>query len=243
MAKLKIQTTPQNVGGALATQPTNDKFISPILVGGAHIGGTGGNTAQSGYQIQAQVKVGSNAATTGFIVAQKGAHKFRVTDANGNSGTCTLANIATPTVNNTMSVAINTAVLTSANANAMVASGSSTNAYVTGFTVAGPVALAVGQTVTGTGATGTVTITAINGAGNVTVGYSSQIFSNVAVGTFNTTVYASKLNNKYVWDFGNDGNPDSTTGTITFLPSGYNPNRYRYRLASPTATFVQVVSA
>jgi len=238
MAKFNIQQT--SVDGIV-----HDRYQSPVLVGGFHIGGVGGNTAQTGQQIQPMVKIGSNSATTGNIIAQKGSHKFRVTDnANPpNVGKCILANIATPVVANTMSIAVNTAVLTTAAANAYVASGASTSAYVTGFTVAGPVSLAVGQTITGTGATGNVYITAINSASNVTITYTSQTFSNVASGTFNTTVYASKINSKFVWDWGTDGNRNTTTGTNTFYASGYNPNRYRYHLAAPTSIFVQVASA
>jgi hypothetical protein len=222
MAKLKIAKT--GPSGTL-----KDQYVSPTIIDGAHIGGTGGDTGQTGQQIQGTAKVGSNSAAACFIVAQKGTHKFRVQDASTNVGTCTLVNLATPTVSNTMSIQVNTAVLTGASANAYVASGASTSAYVTGFTVAGPVALATGQVVTGTGATGTVTILNINSSSNITVGYTSQTFSNVVAGTFNTTVYASRITNKFVYDFGNDGNG--------------NPNKYRYRLATPDATFVQVKSA
>jgi hypothetical protein len=222
MAKLKIAKT-NSVSGQIV-----DAYVSPTIIDGNHVGGTGGLTSITGKQIQPTVKIGANSASTGSIEFQKGAHKFRVTDGT-NVGTCTLVNLATPTASNTMSIQVNTAVLTGASANAYVASGASTSAYVTGFTVAGPVALAVGQVVTGTGATGTVTITAINGAGNVTVGYTSQTFANVASGTFNTTVYASRITNKFVYDFGSD-----VAG---------NPNKYRYRLATPDSTFVQVASA
>ena len=77
-------------------------------------GGVGGLTSLSGNQIQPTVKIGSASAASGSIIAQKGAHKFRVTDGT-NTGTCTLVNLATPTVVNTMSIGIilaNTTVLT-----------------------------------------------------------------------------------------------------------------------------------
>ena len=226
MSKLKIEKT--NNGVAV------DAYVSPILVNGAHFGGTGGDTSQSGNQLQGTAKVGSNSAASCFIIKQKGTHRFRVQDASANKGDCTLVNLATPTAPNTMSISVNTAVLTNASANAYVASGASTSAYVTGFTFAGPVALAVGQVVTGTGATGTVTISAVNSSSNVTVAYTSQTFANVAAGTFNTTVYASRITNKFVYDFGSDGSLSSS------IAGGYNPNKYRYRLAAPNSTFVQV---
>ena len=68
-------------------------------------GGVGGLTSLSGNQIQPTVKIGSASAASGSIIAQKGAHKFRVTDGT-NTGTCTLVNLATPTVANTMSIVV-----------------------------------------------------------------------------------------------------------------------------------------
>ena len=244
MAKLKI--THNNNG-----TPT-DAYVSPTLVGGAHFGGTGGVTTQSGYQIQPTVKVGSNTATTGNILFQKGSHKFRVSDnANPNNiGTCTLVNLPTPTVPNTMSIQVNTASLGGANANAYVSSGASTSAYIT-YNTANLNAYSsptVGQFVFGTGATGNVTVTAINATvgsvANITVTYASQTFANLTYLT-NTTIstgfMASRITNKYVWDFGSDGSLNDN------ISGGFNPNRYRYHLSAPTAAttgqFVQVASA
>jgi len=204
-----------------ATGQIHDRYTSSQYINSAYVGGTGGLTSQTGRQIAPRVKIGSNAEAAGSIDQQKGAHKYRVTDGT-NIGTCTLVNLATPTAADTMSIRVDTATLTSGLANAYVASGASTSAFVTG-TFAGPVALAVGQVVLGTGATGTVTITAVNSTSNVTVGYTSQTFSNVASGTFYTTVYASRITNKYVRDF--------------------NANQYRYHLAEPDSTFVKVAYA
>jgi hypothetical protein len=69
------------------------------------LGGVGGLTSLSGNQIQPTVKVGSASAASGSIIAQKGIHKFRVTDGT-NIGICTLVNLATPTVANTMSIVV-----------------------------------------------------------------------------------------------------------------------------------------
>ena len=62
----------------------------------------GGDFNLAGDQIVAQVKVGANAANDGFIVRQKGAHKFLVSDGT-NVGVCTLANTGTP-ANNQLSI-------------------------------------------------------------------------------------------------------------------------------------------
>ena len=83
MAKLKI-----------AHNDTTDKYVSPTLISGNYIGGTGGDTGQTLPTIAAKVKVGSNSAGDGFIIAQKGIRKFRVQDALTNKGTCTLVNKA-----------------------------------------------------------------------------------------------------------------------------------------------------
>jgi hypothetical protein len=215
-----------------ATGQIHDRYAMQQSINGAFVGGTGGITSQTGRQIAPRVKVGGNAEAAGSITLQKGAKKFRVTDGT-NTGVCTLVNLATPTAASTMSIRVDTATLTAGSANAYVVSGASTSAFVTG-TFAGPVALAVGQIVLGTGATGTVTITAVNSTSNVTVGYTSQTFANVAAGTFYTTVYASRINNKYVRDFGTNGNPQA--GTV----GGFNPNEYRYHLAEPDSIFVKV---
>lgn len=106
--KLKISNRP--TGGGQQT----DMYTSPTLISGNHIGSVGGIHTLPGPQIVANVKIGSaNVSTSGSLVAQKGAHKFRVTDGT-NTGTCTLVNLATPTVVNTMSIGIilaNTTVL------------------------------------------------------------------------------------------------------------------------------------
>lgn len=52
-------------------------------------GVVGGNTGTAGTQIQARVKVGGNAEANGWIIRQKGARKFLVTDG-VNIGQCSL---------------------------------------------------------------------------------------------------------------------------------------------------------
>ena len=107
MAKLKISNQP--TGGGQQT----DMYTGPTLINGNHVGSVGGVHTLPGPQIAPTVKIGGASATTGSIISQKGAHKFRVTDGT-NTGTCTLVNLATPTAANTMSIGIvlaNTTVL------------------------------------------------------------------------------------------------------------------------------------
>ena len=105
MAKLKIQHTS-------VSSITTDRFVSPVTISGNHVGATGGNVSQTGSQIAANVFIGAGPqVTTGFIVKQKGAHKYRVNDGSGNLADCKLVNAAllanaTLTTSNTMSVAI-----------------------------------------------------------------------------------------------------------------------------------------
>jgi hypothetical protein len=244
MAKLKITQTNsvQNVTypQAIAT----DRYISPTLVGGVHVGGTGGKTSQSGLQLQPTVYVKGASQATGSILAQKGAHKFRVTDGT-NTGDCVLTNAAT-LAGGQMNLQINTAQLGFAN---VAAQGSaSTFTYVTWATanVAGPVNPAAGQILFGTGISGLVTIQSISTSGglaNANVAFTSQTVSAQPNTTINAGAYASRVTNKFVYDFGNDGNMDSTNGTVTYYTSGFNPNKYKYHLATPTSTYVQVASA
>jgi hypothetical protein len=112
-------------------------------------GGVGGLTSLSGLQVQPAVKIGSNAAATGSIIAQKGRKEFRVTDGT-NTGNCMLVNKA---------------------------SGS----------------LAANEM--------SITVTDSTSA----------------------TFYASRITNKFVWDFNNV--------------------RYRWKTSAATATFVQVANA
>ena len=87
MAKLKITKTS-------VSYITVDEFVSPTLVNGYHIGGTGGLIGQSGQQIAPVVYLMGSSQTTGSILFQKGAHKFRVTDGTY-VGTATLVNSGT----------------------------------------------------------------------------------------------------------------------------------------------------
>lgn len=216
MAKLKIA----QVNSITATE-LHDLHVSPTLVGGYNVGGTGGNTSITGSQIQPTVKIGASSATTGSILAQKGIHRFRVYDGT-DVGRCVLSNLPSANLTaDTMSIQVNTNYLTGVEANAMVVSGASTSAYVTWSTSVGPGTPAVGQFITGlSNIVSNVTITAVNTTTNVTVGYASQVFTNVAASSCNISVFAERINNKFV--------------------HGFNGVRYRYHLEQPDANFVRV---
>ncbi len=232
MAKLKIS---KSYGGGVI-----DANVSPTLVNGYHVGGTGGNTTVGGQQIQPNVFITGGSQLSGNIIAQKGSHKFRVWDGT-RVGTCTLVNSGTLAAGQ-MNILININTITSANLAAANVAPNATTTYVTYSTanIAGPVTPGVGATLFGfTGNAATATITAVNatvgGLANVTV----SITGNVAAQTVNITnsAYASRIRNKHVYDFGSDGQLAAN------IAGGYNPNRYRYHLAPPDSTFVQVASA
>ena len=60
-------------------------------------GVVGGNSGIVGTQIQCRVKIGANPEANGWIIRQKGARKFFVTDGTF-SGTCALADLANGTL-------------------------------------------------------------------------------------------------------------------------------------------------
>ena len=237
MAKLKITATETN--GQM-----HDRYQRPGQINGAYVGGTGGLTSQTGRQIQGQSYVAGASSQTCSILAQKGAHKFRVQDALGNKGICTLMNSPNVTSGKmNILLTLNTAAANIAAANVAGGATSTTFTYDTRTSVTGPVqAPRVGDYAVWTSPSAN-----IGGVAQIT-GVSSGTFTIAATGnvaavtgvTVNTSTYASKINNKYVWDWYSDGSADSTSGTITFMTSGFNPTRYRYHLAAPDATFIQV---
>jgi hypothetical protein len=216
MAKLKITSTDQS-------GQVHDKYVTPTLINGAHIGGTGGDTGQAGYQIQGQVHINGFTSAQGFIIAQKGSHKFRVQDASTNRGVCTLANTPNP-ASGQMNILVNLSTVT-ANVAAANVAGGATSTYVTWTgTPTGPVATPrVGDYIIGfAGNAGVAQVTAINTASNVTIATSGNVAAQNSIAITDST-YASRITNKFVYDF--------------------NGVKFRYRLAVPDATFVQVQSA
>jgi hypothetical protein len=126
---------------------------------------------------------------------------------------------------------------TNANIASANVAGGATSTYITYDTrssVTGPVASPrVGDYIIGfTGAAAVTQVTAVNAVGNVTVATSGNVLGQTGV-SISTNAYASKITNKFVYDFGNDGQLSSSTA------GGYNPNKFRYHLAAPDATFIQ----
>lgn len=166
-----------------------------------------------------------------------------------NVGECTLVNLVTPTAANTMSILCTAANVSNANIANIGAnvSGNRTTAYITwnsGDVVGGTANFKTGQTINliNSNVTGTVTIATVNSTSNLTVTLGSA--QTVPVGNtsaITATFQASKISNKYVWDFLDGGTAESSsTGGFTGTT---NPNRFRYHLAAPTDTFVQVAYA
>lgn len=218
MAKLKITKT-----NSVSSQIV-DQYVSPTLVNGSHVGGTGGNTSQTGSQIQGQTYVEGSSSQQGYIIAQKGAHKFLVEDALGARGICTLVNSPDP-ASEQMNSLITLASITNANVAAANVSGGATSTYVTWTsTPIGPVATPrVGDYIIGfSNAAAVAQVIAINTASNVTIALTGNVNAQSAVDISNNT-YASRITNKFVSDF--------------------NKVKFRYHLAAPDATFVQLQSA
>jgi len=240
MAKLKITHTS---GGQL-----RDRYTGPHYINGAYVGGTGGLTSQTGSQIQGQSYINGASSQTCSILAQKGAHKFRVQDALGNKGICTLMNSPNVTAGKmNILITLNGGAANIAAANVAGGATSTTVTFDTRTTVTGPVRFPrVGDYVIWTSPSSNigsvVQVTVGNGTTNFTIGTTGNVAA--STGTVVTTnTYASKISNRYVWDWTSDGSPDGTSGTTTFMTSGFNPNRYRYHLATQDATFVKVQNA
>jgi hypothetical protein len=122
-----------------------------------------------------------------------------------------------------MNILVNLNTVTGSAA-AASAPGGATSTYVTLTGATGPVATPrVGDYIIGfTGAAAVAQVTAINTASNVTIALSGNITAQNSV-SVTTSTYANRITNKFVSD--------------------YNGKKFRYRLATPDATFVQVQSA
>ena len=241
MAKLKITATD-------SSGQIHDRYTRPTSINSALTGGTGGKTNQTGRQISPQVKVGSNAVASGSILAQKGAHKFRALDttgATGNSGICTLVNLATPTASNTMSIKMFLANITGVAVAAANVAGGATGATVSWTSgLTGPVKTPrVGDYILGLTGFGNISataaqVTAVVSSTSVTVAATGNVAAQSGL-TASDYTFVSRISNNYVWDWTSDGYQDSTSGS-SFYSSGFNPNRFRYHLADVDNTFVMV---
>ena len=251
MAKLKFSNTTSQTS-VTYPQPQGDRFISPTLINGNHIGGVGGLTSQTGLQIKPTVYVTGGSALPGSIISQKGAHKFRVSDGTL-TGICKLVNSTTLAAGQ-MNLWANVCIIPTATMASANVAGGATSATVTwSSTPIGPVATPrvgdylVGFSSSSIGAYGAV-VSAVNNSTSVTV----TVTGNVAAQTTlaNAMTLVSHVDNKFIRDFISDGSQDSTSGTLTYYTSGYNPTKFRYVLggnavsASATITggFARLIS-
>lgn len=243
MAKLKI-TQSSSITNVTYPKPIADRYTGPQSINGAYVGGTGGDTSQTGRQIQGQVYINGQASRQGFIIAQKGSHKFRVQDSAAAKGTCTLANTPNPTagqMNILLTMATGAANIAAAN---VVGNATSTTVTIdTRTSVTGPLQLPrVGDYLSWTSPSANigsfVQVTGVSGS-TITIGTTGNVAAAPGT-TVSICSYASKINNRHVWDWYSDGQMDSTNGTTTFYTSGYNPTRWKYHLATPDSTFIQV---
>ena len=203
---------------------TTDKLVSPILIGGNPIGGTGGLTSQTGYQIQPQVYCTGGSSVAGSILRQKGSRKFLCTDGTRSQ---TLALVNNPNlVAGQMNILINlnTAAANIAAANVAGGATSTTVTYDTRTAVTGPVTFPrVGDYVIWTSPSANigsvVQVTAVNGTTNFTIGTTGNVAASTGTAV-TTSTYASRITNRTVSD--------------------YNSKRFFYRLGAPTTTYVQV---
>jgi len=203
---------------------TTDKYVSPILVGGNPIGGTGGLTSQTGYQIAPQVYCTGGSSVSGSILRQKGAHKFYCTDGTRNQ-TLTLVN-SPNLVAGQMNILINlnTAAANVAAANVAGGATSATVTYDTRTTVTGPITFPrVGDYIIWTSPSANigsvVQVTGVNGTTSFTIGTTGNVAASNGT-TLTTSTYATRITNRTVTD--------------------YNGARFFYRLGTPTTTYVQV---
>jgi hypothetical protein len=219
MAKLKIA---HSSGGEL-----RDLNVSPTIVNGTNVGGTGGLTSITGQQIQPQVFVTGGSSTTGSILTQKGARRFRVTDGTL-TGSCTLVNNPNLTAGQmNILVTLNTGAANIAAANVAGGATSTTVTYDTRTAVTGPVSFPrVGDYLIWTSPSanvgGVVAVTAVNGTTDFTIGTVGNVADHTGV-VLSTATYANRISNKFVID--------------------YNNVKFRYHLAAADSTFVKVNSA
>jgi len=205
MAKLKIHhTTPSGANV--------DAYVIPIEINSTHIGGTGGNNGQPVETIRNRyLRETTSAVDTGYIITQKGTKQFRVNNtSNANSTVVSLVNLQSGelTEANTATILVNVAEISGANlANIGTGGGGYTDnqdyAYVTwaAANVTGYSTLTVGHQITGTSATGNLTVVATNSTGNVVVALgTSQDVSDEQV-DMKVTFAAKRISNKYVNDW------------------------------------------
>lgn len=182
----------------IAKQDTSNNLHDLSIPGGSHaVGAIGGNTAITGYQIVVRVKIGTVAEANGYIIRQKGKKKFLVADTTGvTAGSFIVGN--------------HYVITALGNTNWAAIGADPTAAVGAIFTATG-----VGS---GTGTADTIGVCTLadlaNGA--LTANTMTISFTDPA----STVVRASRISNRYVWDFSNVRyfasmtNVDSVTGEV-----------------------------
>jgi len=237
MAKLKISKTPTGNTGTGTTR--TDRYTGPNTITSSGVTGypgqVGGVYTQAGAQIHAQVNTG-NGATDGSLLRAKGEHKFLCSDGTTQK-VCTLVPSRVPDGGaGQASVPVYTTIISGNVADTAGASTSSYLRYQISSIQGDASGIKVGANVHNVGQSiqGNVVITAINatvgGYGNVTIGFSNQD-GDPPSGNYTMEVgfFASKLTNRWVWDFGNDGYG--------------NRNKYRHWSQTPTTAKPYVTDA
>lgn len=190
------------------------------------VGGTGGNTGITGTQLTTWANI-NNAIRTAYVVAGRGRNSFLVNDG-ANVGVCSLTNLLHQELAlGQMSVQVNTNFIGSANIKTTTGSAT-TFAFLTFSTanVSGVTPITAGTLITGTAINGNVTVGSISTnslLANATINFSSQTVSNVNGVDISSSVYAGRIDNKFVHDF--DG------------------NKYVWSFNTPTASAVQLPGA
>lgn len=167
------------------------------------------------------VGAGPNATTNDIFVAKAAGSGSGTVQ---NVSTCTLVNelAADLTTANTMTILVTASSILGANV-ANIGAGERTSAYITfvAGNVSGVSTPVVGYQIAGTSLTGNVTVTAINSTGNVTVSCEDQGVSDEQA-NITMTFNASRITNKYVYDW-----PADSSDTAT---------KYRYWFADPSTS-------
>ena len=237
MAKLKIQHTRTGAAGYEAGATiVEDSYVSPTLINGNHIGGTGGDNDQTVPTIRVRyLRDAAGAVDTGYIIAQKGMRKFEVNNtSDANTTVVSLVNKLSTELSaaNTATILANVATYAGANvANIGTGGGGYTNnrayAYVT-WTAANVTGYSTPSTdhqLAGTGLTGNVTVVAVNSATNVTVSIATQTVTNAQPGTVTEGFNAARITNKFVYEWDNTkwrywlANPYSTGSVLSSQPA------------------------
>ena len=268
MAKLKISKTPTGNTGTGVTRTDQHTGPEQITSGGitSYPGSVGGVYTQGGPQIHAQANTGGGTATNASLLRAKGEHKFLCWDGSSTNGVkntkvCTLVNSMVPDGPNNGLGQVSVPVYTGYTywANVTSQGSATTMTYMTYSTAAaktapsGTAGFVVDACVMNTGISGNVTIavinpsTTINGVvyGNVTLGFTSQTVSSAnatQVAPIQVGFFASKLTNRWVYDFGNDGYGNRNKYRYwSQLPTTANP--YVKDAAAGTTGFVQIPDA